>query len=580
MQNVHHTPKLGSAQRLSEQMVFSTVGVRLRFPHQDRPRAKEKTMAHPTITPQPVDALVQALTAHLTTVVEHLIEWMAPTPPALQQLEEQVLRALKDLGGTLLVGLAQHLVPQTPPPTHPCSCGAVAAFQRCRPATCRTVLGALTVTRPYYLCPACHHGVAPFDQQLGWCAGSRSAGLDELLALLGATQDSFAEAAQVLTRLTLVEVAPNTVRAATEQLGAVLAAAEATQVAALQAGDGPAAHLAPDAAGPLCVSLDGVQTHLTPEGWKELCVGAVYQVRPCRPAPQRRADAVQAEAITYVAELGSQREAFGWQLYAEAQRRGATTRELAVVGDGAAWLWTLADLHFPHATQILDWFHATEYVWNAATALWDVGTAERAAWAERQLEALWDGRVVEVVTELARHPAAGEAVSDAHTYFTNQQGRMNYPAYRARGLPVGSGTIESGCKQVVSSRLKGAGMLWRADGARQVAKVRAWLKGGRWAEAMALRGVPQRRARSQPAAAGQTMQRAEATPTVEAVTPARGTGGHAPAPRELTAEVLAVIHDELAQKPAQHPWRRPWRRTQLRQSIETPPGSRVHVPAA
>lgn len=517
-------------------------------------------MAHPTMPNPATEPLIQALASRLTTVVQHLTDWLAHTTPDLQQLEEQVLRALKDLGGALLVGLAQHLVPADPPRTHPCPCGASAAFQRLRPATCRTVLGALTVTRPYYLCPTCHRGCAPFDQHLGWCAGRRSAGLDELLALLGATQDSFAEAASVLRRLTFVEVAPNTVRAATEQLGAVLAAHEQAQVTALQTHALPP-HGAPTSAAPLCVSLDGVQAHLTPEGWKELCVGAVYQVRPSRPAPSRRADAVQAEAITYVAELGSEREAFGWQLYAEAQRRGAAAREVAVVGDGAAWLWTLADLHFPQATQILDWFHATEYVWSAATAIGGDGTTARTTWAEQQLDALWAGRVSDVLAALARHTAVGEAVRRAHTYFTNQQGRMAYPTYRARGFPIGSGTVESGCKQVVSRRLQGVGMIWTASGARQVVKVRAWLKGGRWAEAMALRGLPRRRVRTcQPdGAPRETMEAPEVLPTARP--------SAAAAPRTgLPPEMLVAIRREAAHPPAVHPWRRAWSQKQQRLS--------------
>ena len=414
-------------------------------------------MPNPSRGPHSLDALLQELTAQLTTVVQHLCTALAQTAD-LQQLEEQVLRALKDVGGLLLVGLAQHLVPTEPPRTHPCPCGALATFQRFRPATCRTVLGPLTLTRPYYLWSACHQGCAPFDQQVGWCAGRRSAGLDELLALLGATQDSFAEAATVLARLSLVEVAPNTVRAATDELGQLLAEAEHTQIEALQAGE-QIMSAAPSAA-PLCVSLDGVQAHLRPEGWKEVCVGVVYQVRPGRLSTDRRADAMRAEALSYVAELGSRREAFGWQLYAEAQRRGAAKREVVVVGDGAHWLWDLAELHFPQATQVLDWFHATEYVWSSASAVWSADGEKRKAWAEQQLKALWAGKVAEVLAELERQVTCGAAVEEAQTYFTNQQGRMNYPAYRARGLPIGSGTVESGCKHVVSSRLKGAGMIW------------------------------------------------------------------------------------------------------------------------
>ncbi|GAC1639637.1 MAG: hypothetical protein NVS4B8_06610 [Herpetosiphon sp.] len=201
-------------------------------------------MTDPTTAPPALDPLVHDLTRRITTVVHQLSAVCQQTTPALPLLEQQVLRSLKELGGALLVGLVQLLVPADPPPTQPCPCGATARFERLRSATCRTLLGALTLPRPYYLCSACQHGFAPLDQQLGWCGGKRSAARDELLALLGATQDSFAEAATVLARLSLVEVAPNTVRAATEELGQVLADAEQAQIEALQAGNPPLSSIA------------------------------------------------------------------------------------------------------------------------------------------------------------------------------------------------------------------------------------------------------------------------------------------------------------------------------------------------
>ncbi len=86
----------------------------------------------------------------------------------------------------------------------------------------------LAVWRPYYLCATCHHGFCPLDEQIGLCAGGVSAGLNALMALLGA-QFPFAEAAAMLVRLTLVQVSPNACRAVTESLGALVAAAETTE---------------------------------------------------------------------------------------------------------------------------------------------------------------------------------------------------------------------------------------------------------------------------------------------------------------------------------------------------------------
>lgn len=88
---------------------------------------------------------------------------------------------------------------------------------------------------------------------------------------------------------------------------------------------------------------------------------------------------------------------------------------------------------------------------------------------------------------LAPYAPKGDGVTVAISYYTTHQGRMQYPDYRARGLQIGSGTIESACKQLVSARLKLVGMIWHAAGAEAVAVVRAWLTSDRWSEAMGLR---------------------------------------------------------------------------------------------
>jgi hypothetical protein len=118
-------------------------------------------------------------------------------------------------------------------------------------------------------------------------------------------------------------------------------------------------------------------------------------------------------------------------------------------------------------------------------------TPERTMWARAQLDSLWAGQIDTVLAALQPH-AGTQAIDDAITYDTTHRERMDYSAYRERGLHVGSGTIESGCKQLVSARLKIAGMIWDTDGAEAVAVVRAWLKSDRWNEAMQVR-LPLRR---------------------------------------------------------------------------------------
>lgn len=516
---------------------------------------------HPSTDSARLEALVTAMTERLAHLTRTLGTWVQETPRDLQTIEEHVLRLVHELGASLMAGLATLRVPAEPPRTVPCPCGHAAAYQRHRPAQVTTLLGRLTVERPYYLCAACGQGQAPLDAELQVCAGSRSAGLDELLALLGATQDSFDEAASVLERLTLVQVSSNTVLAATEDLGAVLSAHQAEQAQAAAAGAPPPAPATPPAR--LYITMDGVQAHLHARGWSEVKVGSCYETctRPDRKRPgQVNVHALRPSYVTTLAEA----ETFGWHLWQEAARRGVLEAgEVVVVGDGAHWIWNLAELHFPGATQILDWYHASQYVWEAATTVWGETGPKRAAWVKAQLDALWEGKVDDVLAELARRQAEGADVHEALSYYTTHRTRMDYPTYRARGLQVGSGTVESACKQLVSARLKQAGMIWTAAGAEGVATVRAWLKSGRWAEAMALRPVRRRGYQRQQPREGSVAGAGPADP------PQLEPSASAPRPgRALTPEVLATLRAELDQERGPHPWRKAWSRRRQQEEAD------------
>lgn len=350
------------------------------------------------------------------------------------------------------------------------------------------MLGPITIQRAYYHCTACHQGVAPVDRRLGDCAGSTSAGLDEVLALLGATTDACGAASALLAKLTLVHLAPNVVRAATETLGQVLQATEQAVVqAAWTQGIVPPASATPTQR---YVSMDGLLVH-TEAQWREYKLGSVSTTttRPSPIHPER--NDVCAQAISYVGDVAEAAD-FGQLLWCEAARRGVlTAQEIVVLADGAHWIGNLADEHFPGAPQILDWYHARHDVWEAAQAIYREGTPLAKRWAKRRVAELWDGQVPKVLRALGKAPQRA-AVQEAITYYTYHEQRMCYAEYRARGLQIGSGTMESGGKQIATARLQQAGMIWSLDGVRAVAAVRTWFKRDRWAEAMALRPLRQR----------------------------------------------------------------------------------------
>lgn len=431
------------------------------------------------------DHLLTEMTQRMTALVHQLSTWVQAEEHVLAEMEHQVMRSIKELGNALLTGLCTLLTPHYPERELPCSCGGVACYQRDRPAEVLTILGPLHLMRPYYACASCHHGFAPLDQQLELCAGSVSAALEEVLALLGAREDSFEAAVPVVEKLTLVQVCPNSVRHATERLGQVIAedecATTSTALAAPIPAPLPGQSLPTPDGTRVYVSMDGVMVH-TRDGWKEVKLGAVYTTSTYLPRARPETLQVRTRQPSFVTDIASP-EAFGPLLWNEAQRRGVKpTTEVVAIGDGAHWIWKLVEEQFPDAVQIVDWYHASQYVWQVAGALYGQDTDLAKHWAKRQLDRLWNGEAAAVLEAFRPHAHLGEAVTTAVSYFTNNVQRMRYHEYRARGMQIGSGTIESGCKHVIGARLKGAGMVWDICGARAVAKVRARLKSGRWDE--------------------------------------------------------------------------------------------------
>jgi hypothetical protein len=420
-------------------------------------------------------------------MAERLYASMTEKGVMLEGMEQAVIEELQGFGNELLRHVVELRSASYPAASVACACGVQAAYQRQRRGQCKTLLGTIQVKRAYYLCARCHRGCCPLDKEIGFCAGSISAGLDELLALLG-SQFSFAESAKMVKRLTLVEVSANRCRRSVQELGQLVAQEE--EQMRQQVWEQPTTHLpAVDKApiDPLYLSADGVTVHTRERGWREQCVGALYTTK--RTSAQRAE--IRSQKISYTAELGS-RVHFGQQLWLEAHRRGVQQAKTVVfLGDGAAWLWEMAHDLFPEAIQILDWYHASSYLWAVAHALSKEEKRVR-QWVEPYLAHLAHSNLPWVLDHLQPLAASVPEAQRAITYFTHNQTRMDYARYRQLGLQIGSGTIESACKHLIAARLKQAGMRWQTENARCLAKLRARLKSNRWAQTLALRPLPAR----------------------------------------------------------------------------------------
>ena len=156
-----------------------------------------------------------------------------------------------------------------------------------------------------------------------------------------------------------------------------------------------------------------------------------------------------------------------------AERRGFPQAERRVVlGDGALWIWKIAGEDYPGAIQIVDLFHAKQHLHDVSKALFH-GDSERARlWADVRCDELDDGCLDDVLAVLRSHAGDCTEAAQCADYIEHNRARMQYADFRARGLCVASGIVESGCKSVLGTRLKRSGMHWTVQGANAIAALR------------------------------------------------------------------------------------------------------------
>lgn len=224
------------------------------------------------------------------------------------------------------------------------------------------------------------------------------------------------------------------------------------------------------------VSMDGGMVNIRGEGWRELKVGTVFDVEirlERNPQTQVLDEMAHGTQVHYTAILGS-KDDFRPALWALAvQHELPTARNRSVVADGALWIWDVAEDICPDAQQVVDWFHAVEHLSEAAHALYpDTDDAvKRNCWLKTYKDHLYMGRIHTIIAALNRR-----GFSQLATYFERHQRRMQYLEFREQGLPIGSGTVESGVKQF-KQRLSGTGMRWHLDNANRMLVIRSAVLG-------------------------------------------------------------------------------------------------------
>jgi hypothetical protein len=401
------------------------------------------------------------------------------------------------------------------------NCGKPAPSQGQRGRRWLSLAGLVNLVRRYDYCALCKHGHAPAQNKLGLPESAFTPRVEEVATLM-ATTVPHGMAVSLVEKLLGVEMSVKAIEEMTERRAQALAAKlhdAAAQCTPFDATGLPVAEQVrpvdaisktPTVA---YLEMDGVvpmtreelsakelsaadrrrQKRAKEEGarggrgrryrlvGREVKNAVLYEAEHCAREGSERGCITDK---SYVSHLGDWLTFAGLLWVALLRKRFDRAGLLVVLSDGADWIRSVCNWLPVPTLLILDLFHVKHRIWEVANELYGERTPRAARWAETQCDRVESGKAREVIEGLRflgqHNKKPSEKVTELAEYLTNNLDRMDYPAYKARGLRVGSGAVESANYHVTGARLKLQGMRWSEAGAREMAYLRADLFNGNW----------------------------------------------------------------------------------------------------
>jgi hypothetical protein len=410
----------------------------------------------------------------------------------LEAIEMMMRSAMHRVGAAAITELLQFPAPDANQRCLPCPCGHNARYLELRSKPVLTAVGQVKVSRPYYLCSHCGKGQFPADVELDIEKTESSPGVRRMKAGVG-HEAPFDHGRRLMKDLAGIDVTTKSVERAAEAVGADIAERERREIGRAMQLDLPIVIGEPVPV--LYVEMDGTGVPVVkketlgrqgkaagqPAHTREVKLGCVFTQTEW----DKEGYAIRDPgSTTYVGAIETAEE-FGKRLYLEAWKRGwSRAKKKVVLGDGAEWIWNLAQQHFPGAIQIVDLFHARQHLWELARKLYPNEEANQKRWMEVHQELLDKGKMKTLTVALRSistdNPELADKIRIEADYFHRNALRMRYPKFRRQHLFVGSGVIEAGCKTVIGKRLKQSGMFWTVQGANSIIALRCCQLNGRF----------------------------------------------------------------------------------------------------
>lgn len=407
------------------------------------------------------EALIQRL---LRRYEELLRRRLTSGPQTLDEIEREISEISSELNKISQEEKIADAVGLEVPHTCMCSNGHSSVLKSWNTRQLTTLHGKYSIRRAYYYCTHCRAGFCPADATLGIGPGEVSVGFQALVTRLSCYLPS-RKAAIEAQLLTGTAISHSTVQRICQSAGDQISRDWQAKEELLWC------DRLPDPERPVKMiqtTMDGVMIFVGKQ-WREVKVGVAYE---------RDTDGGVSTA-SYYATLKPSAD-FGRRWHTLNHVAGADkTKKVAVVADGADWIWAEVGKYRPGIVQVLDNMHGLSHIWSIAHARYGQGSAKAVEWMEVQKERLGEDKVEEVITEIEkwrpRKPQKVETRRVELGYIKTHKHRMKYKTFEDAGFHIGSGVVEAANKNVVQARMKRAGMRWECSGAEaQLQLLTAW----------------------------------------------------------------------------------------------------------
>ncbi len=360
-----------------------------------------------------------------------------------------------------------------------CECGEAMINHQKRPITV-VGLASYTVNRRSFLCPKCQIYVYPLDKIME-IEGKYTLEIKKAMTLFGQRMP-FEESSDYLEKILRVSVSDEKIRDYVETIGEKIASDEKKESDRKVGKNG---HIIewegaqPQKQGAAYMQLDGSMVQTRELGWKEVRNGILFRDKDNVQSDKNHKLILNKKYFSIFNTGEESLDCFKNRATQEAYYFGFHCYENPVIlGDGAKWIWNYATTHHPYAIQILDYYHASEYLGEACSAL---KLLDNSSGKKGELfDLLWEGKIQLIINYLSDQQSLHSNVIDCISYFTNNKHRMKYKEYRNKGIDIGSGAIESAHRIIVQTRMKHSGMHWGKNNVQSIVSLRSKYLSGEW----------------------------------------------------------------------------------------------------